>query len=168
MNTSCFLLYLINGHKFIHFTQSFIKIRLLLPKLRCPQDRDRNEANDGIPPSVACLAHGSPNRRCQLTHRLPVSRLPTLLDRPHPRDEPQQHVPLLGKVSKRAQSKSFHSSIRPQSSFKWPHLRRALLPTTSTTTADSSSTHSVPERLVLVNGQELPISWGSSVARETF
>ena len=26
-----FLLYLINGHKFIHFTQSFIEIRLLLP-----------------------------------------------------------------------------------------------------------------------------------------
>ena len=51
------LLYLINGHKFIHFSQSFIKIRLLLPKLRYPQDRDRNEANDGIPPSVACLAH---------------------------------------------------------------------------------------------------------------
>ena len=96
-----------------------------------------------------------PNRRCQLTHRLPVSRLPTLLDRPLPRDEPQQHVPLLGKVSKRAQSKSFHSSIRPQSSFKSPRLRRALLPTTSTTTADSSSTHSVPERLVLLNGQEL-------------
>ena len=65
-----------------------------------------------------------PNRRCQLTHRLPVSRLPTLLDRPLLRDEAQQHIPLLGKVSKRAQSKLFHSSIRPQSSFKWPHFRR--------------------------------------------
>ena len=71
------LLYLINGHKFIHFTQSFIKIRLLLPKLRCPQDRDRNEANDGIPPSVACLAHGSAeSATCELHARKEPSLSP--------------------------------------------------------------------------------------------